>query len=133
MKIFLAFYILMLFSVTSVRADLPPEIVAISNVGEKTTKFVSGLIPGEGLTEVDISIRDSNFIRGARDGESVFQYNILGVRDIISKENSNLFTQFSVHNQDINDKQRMIGNLGLGYRILNSDQSINDVWCKYFL
>ena len=114
----------MLCSVTSVRADLTPDIVAISNVGEKATKFVSGLIPGEGLTEVDISVRDSNFIRGERDGESVFQYSILGVRDIASKENSNLFTQFSLHNQDINDKQRMIGNLGLGYRFLNSDQSM---------
>ena len=124
MKIIFAFYILMLCSVTSVRADLTPEIVAISNVGEKTTKFVSGLIPGEGLTEVDISIRDSNFIRGARDGESVFQYSILGVRDIALKENSNLFTQFSLHNQDINNDQRIIGNLGFGYRFLNSDQSM---------
>ena len=124
MKIIFAFYILMLCSVTSVRADLTPEIVAISNVGEKATKFVSGLIPGEGLTEVDISVRDSNFARWLREGESVFQYSILGVRDIASKENSNLFTQFSLHNQDINDKQRMIGNLGLGYRFLNSDQSM---------
>jgi len=114
----------MLCSVTSVRADLAPEIEAISKIGEKATKFVSGLIPGEGLTEVDISVRDSNFIRGERDGKSVFQYSILGVRDIVSKENSNLFTQFSLHNQDINDKQRMIGNLGLGYRFLNSDQSM---------
>ena len=124
MKIIFAFYILMLCSVTSVRADLTPDIVAISNVGEKATKFVSGLIPGEGLTEVDISIRDSNFIRGARDGESVFQYSILGVRDIALKENSNLFTQFSLHNQDINNDQRIIGNLGFGYRFLNSDQSM---------
>jgi len=126
----------MLFSVTSVRADLTPEIEAISKIGEKTTKsvvsfldqqfpnFVSGLIPGEGLTEVDISLRDSNFARGARDGESVFQYSILGVRNIVSKENSNLFTQFSVHNQDINKKQRIIGNLGFGYRFLNPDQSM---------
>ena len=124
MKITSALYILMLCSVTSVRADLTPDIVAISNVGEKATKFVSGLIPGEGLTEVDISIRDSNFIRGARDGESVFQYSILGVRDIALKENSNLFTQFSLHNQDINNDQRIIGNLGFGYRFLNSDQSM---------
>ena len=123
-KITFAFYILILCGITSVRADLSTEIVAISNVGEKVTKFVSGLIPGEGLTEVDISMRDSNFIRGRRDGESVFQYSILGVRDIVSKENSNLFTQFSVHNQDINNDQRIIGNLGLGYRFLNSDQSM---------
>ena len=123
-KITFAFYILILCGITSVRADLSTEIVAISNVGEKVTKFVSGLIPGEGLTEVDISMRDSNFIRGTRDGESVFQYSILGVRDIVSKENSNLFTQFSVHNQDINNDQRIIGNLGLGYRFLNSDQSM---------
>ena len=124
MKIIFALYILMLCSVTSARADLAPEIEAISKIGEKATKFVSGLIPGEGLTEVDINLRDSNFLRGQRAGNSSFQFSILGVRDILSKENSNMFTQFSLHTQEINDDQRIIGNLGLGYRVLNSDQSM---------
>jgi len=46
------------------------------------------------------------------------------VRDILSKENSNLFTQFSIHNNEVNGDNRYIGNLGLGYRLLNSDKSM---------
>ena len=51
-QIIFIIYILMLCSVTSVRADLSDKMAEISGAGEKTTKFVSGLIPGEGLTEV---------------------------------------------------------------------------------
>ena len=51
-------------------------------------------------------------------------FEILGVRDILSKENSNLFTQFSIHNNEVNGDNRYIGNLGLGYRFLNTDQSM---------
>ena len=119
-KLFIFFLFL---TTSSVRADLSPEILALNKIAEKTTNFVSGLIPGEGLTEVDINLRDSNFLR-TREGNSSFQFSILGVRDFLSKENSNMFTQFSLHNQEINDDQRIIGNLGLGYRVLNSDQSM---------
>ena len=105
-------------------ADDSPNITALNKIAEKTTNFVSGLIPGEGLTEVDINLRDSNFLREKREGNNNIQFSILGVRDVLSKENSNLFTQFSLHTQDINDDQRIIGNLGLGYRFLNSDQSM---------
>jgi len=119
-KLFIFFLFL---TTSSVRADLSPEILALNKIAEKTTNFVSGLIPGEGLTEVDINLRDSNFLR-TREGNSSFQFSILGVRDVLSKENSNMFTQFSLHTQEINDDQRIIGNLGLGYRVLNSDQSM---------
>ena len=119
---------IIIFSIftTSLYADWRNLAVdkSLNNISKKTTKFVSGLIPGEGLTEVDISVRDSNFLRFDRDGNNSFQFSILGVRDILLKENSNLFTQFSLHNQEINDDQRTIGNLGIGYRILNSDQSM---------
>ena len=120
------YIIIFIFFTTSVYADYRNKIISknLNKISEKTSKFASGLIPGEGLTEVDISIRDSNFLRENRDGNSSFQFSILGVRDIIPKENSNLFTQFSLHNQDINNDQRVIGNLGFGYRILNSDQSM---------
>ena len=124
MKIFKPFLFLLFLTTTSLRADLSPEIIALNKIAEKTTNYVSGLIPGEGLTEVDINLRDSNFLRGAREGNSSFQFSILGVRDVLSKENSNMFTQFSLHTQEINDDQRIIGNLGLGYRVLNSDQSM---------
>jgi len=119
---------IIIFSIftTSLYADWRNQSVekSLNDISKKTTKFVSGLIPGEGLTEVDISVRDSNYLRFDRDGNSSFQFSILGVRDILLKENSNLFTQFSLHNQDINNDQRTIGNLGIGYRILNSDQSM---------
>ena len=118
-KLFIFFLFL---TTSSVRAD-PSVIIALNKISEKTTNFVSGLIPGEGLTEVDINLRDSNFLR-TREGNSSFQFSILGVRDVLSKENSNMFTQFSLHSQEINDDQRIIGNLGLGYRVLNSDQSM---------
>ena len=123
MKIKSSFYILLLLTGVSAQADYTIE--SLDKVAEKTSKYVSGLIPGEGLTEVDISMRNSNILRKHnREGNSNFQFSILGVRDITSKENSNLFTQFSLHNQDINNDQRTIGNLGLGYRFLNSDQSM---------
>jgi len=124
MKIFKPFLFLLFLTTTSLRADLSPEIIALNKIAEKTTNYVSGLIPGEGLTEVDINLRDSNFLRRKKAGNSSFQFSILGVRDILSKENSNMFTQFSLHTQEINDDQRIIGNLGLGYRVLNSDQSM---------
>ena len=119
---------IIIFSIftTSLYADWRNQSVekSLNDISKKTTKFVSGLIPGEGLTEVDISVRDSNYLRFDRDGNSSFQFSILGVRDIIAKESSNLFTQFSLHNQDINNDQRVIGNLGVGYRFLNSDKSM---------
>ena len=123
MKI-LSFCLIIFFSTaTYVQADDFSQ--PLDKVAAKTSKFVSGLIPGEGLTEVEINLRDSNFLRNkAREGNGNIQFSILGVRDILSKENSNTFTQFSLHTQDINDDQRIIGNLGLGYRFLNSDQSM---------
>ena len=72
------------------------------------------MIPGEGVTEVSVEFRE----------EDNSDFEILGVRDILSKENSNLFTQFSIHNNEVNGDNRYIGNLGLGYRFLNSDKSM---------
>ena len=40
------------------------------------------------------------------------------------KLNYYLFTQFSLHSQDVNGDKRAIGNIGLGYRELNADQSM---------
>ena len=91
---------------------------SLNKISEKTSKFVSGIIPGEGLTEVDVRLRDDN------SGNGNYEFKILGVRDILPSDNSNLFTQFSLHTQEINSDKRIIGNLGLGYRFLNSDQSM---------
>ena len=80
------------------------------------SSFVSNLIPGEGITETSVELRDDN------NGGGNYEFSILGVRDVLSKENSNLFTQFSLHTQEVNSDQRFIGNLGLGYRVLSEDK-----------
>ena len=100
----------------SVQADI--KDLTLNEISEKTSNFVSGIIPGEGLTEVDVRLRDDN------KGNGNYEFKILGVRDILPSDNSNLFTQFSLHTQEINSDKRIIGNLGLGYRFLNSDQSM---------
>ena len=87
---------------------------ALDKTSEKISEYTIGLIPGEGVTEVSVEIRE----------EDNPDFEILGVRDILSKENSNLFTQFSIHNNEVNGDNRYIGNLGLGYRFLNSDKSM---------
>ena len=100
----------------SVQADI--KDLTLNEISEKTSNFVSGIIPGEGLTEVDVRLRDNNL------GNGNYEFKILGVRDILPSDNTNLFTQFSLHTQEINSDKRFIGNLGFGYRFLNSDQSM---------
>ena len=112
-RIFITCFIALSLGV-SAHADIKGS--ALNKISEKVSSTVSNLIPGEGLTEVDISYRENL--------DNNFEINILGVRDILSEENSNLFTQFSLHNQEINNDDRIIGNLGFGYRLLNSDQSM---------
>ena len=80
------------------------------------SKKISNLIPGGGITEVSLDFNDGE--------EDQLNFSILGVRDIKVKDNSNFFTQFSLMNQEINNSNRAIGNLGLGYRILSRDKSV---------
>ncbi|MBO6490479.1 MAG: inverse autotransporter beta domain-containing protein [Pelagibacteraceae bacterium] len=86
----------------------------LQNVSGKISEFASSVIPGEGLTEVNIEIKE---------GQEP-DFTILGVRDIYNNENSNFFTQFSLHNNDVGGEERYIGNLGFGYRFLTNDESI---------
>jgi hypothetical protein len=81
----------------------------LQNVSGKISEFASSVIPGEGLTEVNIEIKE---------GQEP-DFTILGVRDIYNNENSNFFTQFSLHNNDVGGEERYIGNLGFGYRFFN--------------
>ena len=104
--------ILTLFISSVANADVIGQ--SLSKASEKISEYTIGLIPGEGVTEVSVEIRE----------EDNPDFEILGVRDILSKENSNLFTQFSIHNNEVNGDNRYIGNLGLGYRFLNSDKSM---------
>ena len=105
---------------TSLYAEWRNKIISksLNEISEKVSSEVLEAIPGEGLTEVDVRLRDENV------GNGNYEFKILGVRDILPSDNSNLFTQFSLHTQEINSDKRIIGNLGLGYRFLNSDQSM---------
>ena len=77
------------------------------------SEFFSNLIPGEGLTEASIQINED-------DNPDI---EILAFRDLNSDEYSNTFTQFSLHTQESNSHDRIIGNLGFGYRKLSDDKS----------
>ena len=108
--------IIAIFLGVNAHADI--KGASLNKISEKVSSTVSNLIPGEGLTEVDVRLRDDN------SGNGNYEFKILGVRDILPSDNSNLFTQFSLHTQEINSDKRIIGNLGLGYRFLNADQSM---------
>ena len=86
----------------------------LQNISGKISETVAGLIPGEGVTEVNIELKESQEP----------DFTILGVRDISKNENSNFFTQFSLHNNDVAGDERYIGNLGFGYRFLSDDESM---------
>ena len=81
--------ILSLFITTVANADVASQ--ALNKVAEKISSTIGNLIPGEGITETSVELRDNN------EGSGNYQFSILGVRDISSQENSNLFTQFSIH------------------------------------
>ena len=94
---------------------LPSNAAEImQNISGKISEYAASLIPGEGITEVNIEFKDSEEP----------EFTILGVRDISKTENSNLFTQFSLHNDEISGDERYIYNLGLGYRKLTADESM---------
>ena len=101
---------------TAANADVKSQ--TLNRISEKISSTIANLIPGKGLTESSVELRDNN------EGNGNYQFSILGVRDIVSEEYSNLFTQFSLHTQEVNSDKRIIGNLGLGYRFLNEDQSM---------
>ena len=77
------------------------------------SEFFNNLIPGEGLTEASIQINENDDT----------DLEILAVRNINSDETSNTFTQFSLHTQETNGHNRLIGNIGFGYRKLSEDKS----------
>tara|TARA_B100000795_G_scaffold224988_1_gene180590 strand:+ start:118 stop:1005 length:888 start_codon:yes stop_codon:yes gene_type:complete len=101
----------------STAANADDKAKVLNKVSGKIGQTIASIIPGEGITETSLELRDDS-------DDSNFEFSILGVRDILSKENSNLFTQVSLHTQDINNDQRIVGNFGLGYRILTLNQSM---------
>ena len=93
-----------------------------NSYAKDVSEFFNNLIPGEGLTEASIQINED-------DNPDI---EILALRDIESTNNSNLFTQFSLHTQETNGHNRLIGNIGLGYSKLSHDKS-NVVGVNLFL
>ncbi len=110
--LYLKIIILFVIPFTPINAA-EPEAIVIRDVNKKISEKVAGWIPGEGHSEASIDLRD----------EGNPEFSILAVRDITPQTNSNLFTQFSLHNTEVDSNNRLIGNIGLGYRFLSSDKS----------
>ena len=84
----------------------------ISNkIAKSTGDFISHLIPGEGTTEVSLDLRE-NYKP---------DFSILGVREIEKNSSDNTFIQFSLSNTEKSNKERYVGNLGVGKRFLSDD------------
>ena len=103
-KIILALFIL-LVSFNSQAEDLTNKI------SEATSGYISNLIPGEGTTEVSIQLRE-NFKP---------DFSILGVRELDRTDSENTFIQFSLFNTEKLNRERYVGNLGMGKRFLSDD------------
>jgi hypothetical protein len=82
-----------------------------NKISEATSGYISNLIPGEGTTEVSIQLRE-NFKP---------DFSILGVRELDRTDSENTFVQFSLFNTERLNKERYIGNLGMGKRFLSDD------------
>ena len=96
--------ILTFFISSAVNADVKSKAL------NKLSSTFENMMPGDGITEVSVDYNDGD--------EDQLNFSILGVRDIKATDISNLFTQFSLMNQEINSENRIIGNLGFGYRHL---------------
>ena len=112
-KITFVFILSFLFATVTIAAD---KSALLNKASEKVSGTLQKMIPGDGVTEVSVEISDAD--------EDQINFSILGVRDLLSKENSNFFTQFSLANQETSGDQRIIGNLGFGYRVLSNDENM---------
>jgi len=81
---------------------------------DKIGEYFSNLIPGDGLTEVSVNIREYNKP----------DFNILGTREIQKTDKGNYFMQFSLFSHEQNNDERYTGNLGFGKRILSDDKNL---------
>jgi len=104
--------IIIFFISTAANADLVGQ--SFSKASEKISEYTVGLIPGEGHTEASIDIRE-----GYKP-----DYSILAVRELLKLDSGNIFTQFSLFNTEHLNKEKIIGNFGLGSRKLFSDNTM---------
>jgi len=101
--------ILVFFSLTYFVSGQAEDIS--KKIAETTSGYISNLIPGEGTTEISIQLRE-NFKP---------DFSILGVRELDRTDTENTFVQFSLFNTERLNKERYIGNLGMGKRFLSDD------------
>jgi hypothetical protein len=73
---------------------------------------IQELIPGQGLTEVSIQLRESYKP----------DFSILAVRELYRNNNGNTFLQVSLFNTEVQNEERFTGNFGLGKRFLSNDK-----------
>ena len=78
------------------------------------SEYVINLIPGKGITEVSIDLRE-NYKP---------EYSILVTRELKKLDNGNYFTQFSLFSSEVLNDERYTGNLGFGTRRLSDDKTI---------
>ena len=106
MKIIFSFLILFYLLTSKVHADVSDKI------SSKVNDYFSNLVPGKGITEVSIDLRNNNSP----------DFSILAVRELKKSLSGNLFTQFSLFSTEQNSDERIVGNLGFGKRNLSKDK-----------
>ena len=93
-----------------------------ANVSAKLNDFISNIVPGEGITETSIDLRESN------DAD----FSILATRELKKNEKGNLFTQFSLFTTEQNSDDRIVANLGFGKRTLSEDKNTMSGFNAFF-
>ena len=102
----------LLFSTAVNAADIKDKATIF--IEEGLGAFMSNLIPGDGLTEASIDLRE-NYKP---------DFSILGVRELKKLNDGNYFMQFSLSGTEQNNSERYVGNLGFGKRILSDDKTL---------
>ena len=102
----------LLFSTAVNAADIKDKATILLEEGFGA--FMSNLIPGDGLTEASIDLRE-NYKP---------DFSFLGVRELKKLDDGNYFMQFSLSGTEQNNSERYVGNLGFGKRILSEDKTL---------
>ena len=102
----------LLFSTAVNAADIKDKATILLEEGFGA--FISNLIPGDGITETSIDLRE-NYKP---------DFSILGVRELKKLNDGNYFMQFSLSGTEQNNSERYVGNLGFGKRILSDDKTL---------
>ena len=111
--------VVILFNLNAHALDFANKIE--KNKAEKLDEYVSNLteyiinsIPGEGISEVSINLRE-NYKP---------DFSILGTRELKKLNNGNYFMQFSLNSTEKLNDERYTGNLGFGTRRLSDDKNL---------